>query len=129
MNTAILTGNLTRDPELRYTPQGTAVCEFAIAINEKYKKGDQTVERVDFFEIVAWARTAEVCAEHLKKGRKVLVHGKLRQDRWESPEGKKMSKVRVTADRVEFMGAKPAGGNGQEDAPVEQAAATDEVPF
>jgi single-strand DNA-binding protein len=112
VNKVMLIGNLTRDPELRYTPQGSAVCEFAVALNSSYtnKQTGQRVEEVSFIDIVAWARTAEICAEYLKKGRQVFVEGRLKQDRWESPEGKKQSKIRVVADNVQFLGARPAGG-------------------
>src|SRR5687768_16372881 len=107
VNKVMLLGNLTRDPELRYTPQGAAVCEFALAMNYNYtnKQTGQKVEEVSFIDIVAWGRTAETCAEYLKKGRQVFVEGRLKQDRWESPEGKKMSKVRVIAENVTFLGA------------------------
>jgi single-strand DNA-binding protein len=67
---------------------------------------------VSFIDVVAWGRTAEICAEYLKKGRQVFVEGRLKQDRWESPEGKKMSKVRVTAENVQFIGGRPAGEGG-----------------
>ena len=111
VNKVMLIGNLTRDPELRYTPQGSAVCEFAIALNNSYtnKQTGQKVEEVSFIDIVAWARTAEICAEYLKKGRQVFVEGRLKQDRWESPEGKKMNKIRVIAENVQFLGARPGG--------------------
>jgi single-strand DNA-binding protein len=115
LNSVHLIGNLTRDPELKYTPQGKAVCEFGLAINSSYvnKTSGLKVEEVTFIEIVAWGKTAEICAEYLKKGRPVFVEGRLKQDRWESPEGKKMSKIRVTAENIQFLGAKPAGGGQQ----------------
>src|SRR2546426_601731 len=74
-NKVILLGNLTRDPELRYTPQGSAVCEFALALNYQYtnKQTGQKVEEVSFIEIVAWGKTGEICAEYLKKGRQVMI--------------------------------------------------------
>lgn len=129
-NKVQLIGNLTRDPELRYTPGGAAVCEFAIAINRKWKNKQtgQMQEEVDFFDITAWGKTGEIAAEYLKKGRPVFVEGRLKQDRWESPEGKKMSKVKVTAENIQFLGSK------QDAAPAEAAAATapgteEEVPF
>lgn len=127
-NKVQLIGNLTRDPELRYTPQGSAVCEFAIAINRKWKNKQtgQMQEEVDFFDITAWGKTGEVAAEYLKKGRPVFIEGRLKQDRWETPEGKKMSKVKVTAENIQFLGSKPDGA-----APVEAAApgAEEETPF
>jgi single-strand DNA-binding protein len=113
-NKVILLGNLTRDPELRYTPQGSAVCEFALALNYVYtnKQTGQKVEEVSFIDIVAWGKTGEICAEYLKKGRQVMIEGRLKQDRWDSQDGKKMSKVRVTAENVQFVGSRPAGEGG-----------------
>ena|SRR6516225_9093546 len=113
-NKVILLGNLTRDPELRYTPQGSAVCEFALALNYQYtnKQTGQKVEEVSFIDIVAWGKTGEICAEYLKKGRQVMIEGRLKQDRWEAQDGKKMSKVRVTAENVQFVGSRPAGEGG-----------------
>lgn len=115
-NKVILLGNLTRDPELRYTPQGSAVCEFALALNYVYtnKQTGQKVEEVSFIDIVAWGKTGEICAEYLKKGRQVMIEGRLKQDRWEAQDGKKMSKVRVTAENVQFVGSRPSeqGGAG-----------------
>ena len=113
-NKVILLGNLTRDPELRYTPQGSAVCEFALALNYVYtnKQTGQKVEEVSFIDIVAWGKTGEICAEYLKKGRQVMVEGRLKQDRWEAQDGKKMSKVRVTAENVQFVGSRPQGEGG-----------------
>ena len=127
VNKVMLLGNLTRDPELRYTPQGSAVCEFALALNHVYtnKQTGQKVEEVSFIDIVAWGRTAELAAEYLKKGRQVHVEGRLKQDRWESPEGKKMSKVRVTAEAVTFVGSRTGGGGG---APAPEAAGAPEGP-
>jgi len=140
VNKVMLLGNLTRDPELRYTPQGAAVCEFALALNRVYtnKQSGQRVEEVHFVDIVAWGRTAELVAEYLKKGRQAFVEGRLTQDRWESPEGKKMSKLRVTAESVTFVGSRPPGEGGKpspaaapEGAPAEEPAAgpEDDVPF
>jgi single-strand DNA-binding protein len=137
VNKVLLIGNLTRDPELRYTPQGSAVCEFALALNHSYtnKQSGQKVEEVSFIDVVAWARTAEICAEYLKKGRQVFVEGRLKQDRWESPEGKKMNKIRVIAENVQFLGAKPgaggpAGAEPPADAPADAAPPPDpDVPF
>jgi single-strand DNA-binding protein len=132
-NKAQLMGNLTRDPELRYTPQGSAVCEFAIAINRKWKNKQtgQMQEEVDFFDIVAWGKTAEICAEYLKKGRPVFIEGHLKQDRWESPEGKKMSKVKVIVENVQFLGAKPGPAEQQQpqEAPAAAGEQDQDVPF
>jgi len=113
LNKVLLIGNLTRDPELKYTPQGTAVCDFSIALNEKFKGKDGSwQEKVHYIDIAAWGRTAEVCGEYLKKGRPVFVEGRLNQDRWEQ-DGQKRSKIRVTADRVQFLGGPQGAGGGR----------------
>lgn len=115
LNRVFLIGNLTRDPELRYTPQGAGVCEFAIAINRTWndKKTGEKREEVSFIDISTWGRTAELCAEYLKKGRSVFIEGRLQQDRWEDTKtGQKRSRVRVTAERVQFLGARTGGGPG-----------------
>ncbi len=114
-NKVMLIGNLTRDPELRYTPQGAAVCEFGMAMNRAWtsKQGEKK-EEVCFVDIVCWARTAEICAEYLKKGRQTFVEGRLTFDRWETPEGQKRSKLRVTAEKVQFLGSRSSGGGEPE---------------
>jgi single-strand DNA-binding protein len=113
-NKVILLGNLTRDPELRYTPQGAAVCEFAIALNYVYtnKQTGQKVEEVSYIDLVAWGKTGETIAEYMKKGRQIMIEGRLKQDRWEAQDGKKMSKVRVTVESFQFVGSRPAGEGG-----------------
>lgn len=111
LNKVLMAGNLTDDPELRTTSGGAMVCEFTLALNRSYKskQSEERVEEVAFVDVVAWGRTAEVSAEYLKKGRLVFVEGRLTQSRWESPEGKKMSRLRVTAEQVQFMSpARPA---------------------
>ena len=128
-------GNLTRDPELRYTPQGTAVCDIGIAVNRSFtnKQTGQKTEEVSFFDCVAWGRTAEVAAQYLKKGKPVLFGGHLKQDRWESPEGKKLSKVKIIVEEMQFLGTKEGGGAApaESGAPAGGGAAEDDgnVPF
>ncbi|MCF7889094.1 MAG: single-stranded DNA-binding protein, partial [Victivallales bacterium] len=102
-NKVILIGNLTRDPQLRYTSSGQAVCDFSIAINRKYFVNGQEKEEVCFVDIVAWSKQAESCGKYLSKGSCVFVEGRLRNDNWEDREGRKRSKLRITADRVQFM--------------------------
>jgi len=104
-NKVILMGNLTRDPELRYTPNGTAVATLGLAINRRYKANDEWKEETDFFDIVVFGKQAENCGEYLKKGRPVLVDGRLSQRRWETDDGQKRSKVEVVAFSVQFLGA------------------------
>ena len=126
LNKVFLMGNLTRDPELKYTPQGTAVCDFAIAINEKFKSKDGSwQEKVHYIDIQAWARQAETCGEYLKKGRPVFVEGRLQQDRWEQ-DGQKRNKIRVNALRVMFLGG-PGGAGAPAGATPEAAEAPSEA--
>jgi single-strand DNA-binding protein len=114
INYTIIGGNLTRDPELKFTPDGIAVCNFSVAVNEKYTgKDGQKKENVAFIEVVAWKKTAELSAEYLKKGSPVVVEGKLSQDNWEDKEGKKRTKTKVTAGKVHFVGSK-----GQTEVPI-----------
>src|SRR5471032_1762585 len=109
LNKVLLMGNLTRDPEVKYTPKGTAVCDLGIAINDSYKAQDGTIkETVTFVDVEVWGRQAETCKQYLSKGRPVFVEGQLRLDQWEQ-EGQKKSKLKVRADRVQFLGA-PSGG-------------------
>ena len=107
-NQVILMGNLTRDPELRYTPKGSAVCEFGLAVNRQWKGEDGAKkEDVSFFDVVAWGRTGEVAAEYLRKGRPVFIAGRLQQERWDDKTtGQKRSKVKIVAERIQFLGAK-----------------------
>ncbi len=102
LNSILLEGNLVRDPELKYTEKGTAVCHFAVASNRYFKQDDEKQEEVSYFDITVWSRLAEVCNEYLSKGRGVRVVGRLKQDRWEDSEGKTRSKVQIIAEHVEF---------------------------
>ena len=108
-NSVVLLGYLARDPELRYTPQGKAVCDLTIAVNRRYtRQNGEKVEEVAFVDITVWDRMGESCAEYLKKGRAALVAGHLSQDRWEDQEtGQKRSKLKIVAERVQFL----AGGS------------------
>ncbi len=111
-NKVILIGNLTKDPELRYTPQGTPVCSMRIASTTKYKSGDSMKDETLFIDVVVWGKQGESAAHHLGKGRSVLVEGRLQERRWES-DGQQKSKFEVVAQAVKFLyGAKK--GTGQE---------------
>ncbi len=105
VNTVILGGNLTRDPEVRYTPQGTAVARLGLAVNQVYRTKDgEKKEDVCFVDVEVWARQAETCNEYLKKGRPVLVEGSLKLDTWTDREsGQKRSKHKIRARRVHFL--------------------------
>lgn len=102
LNSILLEGNLVRDPELKYTPTGTAVCEMTIASNRFFKKDAEPVQEVSYFAVTTWARLAEVCAEYLTKGRGVRIVGRLKQDRWQDNDGKARSRVYIVAEHVEF---------------------------
>ena len=104
MNKVILVGNLTRDPEVRYIPSGTAVSDLGLAVSESYRnKSGENVEKTCFVDVVVWGRQAETCGEYLSKGSPVLVEGRLQLDQWENQQGEKRSKLRVRADRVQFL--------------------------
>ena len=114
LNKVLLMGNLTRDPEVKYTPKGTAVCDLGLAINDSYKAQDGTIkETVTYVDVEVWGRTAENCKQYLTKGRPIFVEGQLKLDTWETPQGEKKSKMRVRADRVQFLGGGGGGGARQ----------------
>ncbi|TWT74664.1 Single-stranded DNA-binding protein [Posidoniimonas polymericola] len=110
-NRVILVGNLTRDPELRYIPSGTAVAEIGLAVNDRVKKGDQWVDETTFVDVTLWSRTAEVANEYLSKGAPVLIEGRLKLDTWEK-DGQKRSKLKVIADKMQMLGGRTGGGSG-----------------
>jgi len=102
LNSILVEGNLVKDPELSYTPKGTAVCKFTVACNRAFKQDDQLQKEVSFFDVSTWTRLAEVCAEYLKKGRGVRVVGRLKQDKWSDADGKPHSRIYIVAEHVEF---------------------------
>lgn len=115
LNKVLLIGNLTRDPELRYTPQGTAVCTFGMATNRQWKTEEgENKEDTEFVNVVAWNRLAEICAEFLKKGRQVYVEGRLSTREWEGQDGVKRRTTEVVANEVIFLGGSPVGGRGED---------------
>ncbi len=129
LNKVFLIGNLTRDPELRYIPSGTAVANFGLATNRVYTAQDgERKEEVCFVEIVTWAKTAENCANYLSKGSPIFVEGRLQYDSWETEDGQKRSRLRVVADRVQFLGGRRA--EGEAGAPgMDEVEADDDIPF
>ena len=122
LNKVFLVGNLTRDPELRRTPGGAAVCNFGLAVNRRYTtaRGEDR-EEVCFVDVEAWGKWAEACKNYLAKGAPVLIEGRLRYDQWEDREtGQKRSRLSVTAERGQFLGAPSSGrgpGYGDDEAP------------
>jgi single-strand DNA-binding protein len=124
LNSILIEGNLVRDPELSYTPKGTAVCKFSLACNRSYKQDDEFQKEVSFFDVSTWTRLAEVCGEYLKKGRGVRVVGRLKQDRWTDPDGKPRSRVEIVAEHVEFkpqIKKQDDDGKAEEEKPAEGA--------
>ena len=118
LNKVLLMGNLTRDPEVRYTPKGTAVAELGIAVNRVYSgENGEKREEVTFVDVTVWGRTAENVGEYLKKGRPVFIEGRLQLDAWEDKQsGQKRNKLKVVADNVQFLGSRGgAGGGGPEE--------------
>ncbi|MCY3560217.1 MAG: single-stranded DNA-binding protein [bacterium] len=99
-NTVSIVGNVTRDPELRFTPSGAPVCTFGVAWNRRYERGGEQVEEVSFFDVTCWSSLAENVAESITKGTRVIVSGRLDQRSWDTPEGERRSKVGIVADEV-----------------------------
>ena len=111
-NRVVLVGNLTRDVELRRTPQGTAVTDVGLAVNERVKRNDEWVDEANFFDITLWGRTAEVASEYLSKGSSVLIEGRLKYETWLQDDGAKRSKVKVVGERMQMLGGRGGGGQG-----------------
>ena len=140
INRVVLVGNLTKDPELRHTPSGTAVCNLRLAVNTRRKdETGQWVDKPNYFDITVWGNQGERCAQYLAKGRPVGVDGRLEWREWETPEGNKRQAVEVVADSVQFLGGRgdgdSAGGYIPADAPATPAGdcpsspTDDDIPF
>ena len=124
-NRVVLIGNLTKDPELRYTPQGTAVANVRLAVNRRFRSKTQELkEEVCFVTVVVWDKQAESCNQYLHKGSPVLVEGRLQSRSWEDASGQKRSTIEVRAERVQFLGTPPSKASVP---PPEGAAAPEEV--
>jgi len=124
-------GNLTRDPELRYTASGAAVASFGLAVNRKYKAGDEWKEEVCFVDITVWAKQAENCAEYLHKGSPVFVEGRLNYQSWESDTGQKRNKLEVVANTIQFLGrpGDKGAGSGAPEGGRSSSGGGDDIPF
>lgn len=145
-NKVLLLGNLTRDPEVRYTPKGSAVCDLGIAVNRVYTTDSgEKREEATFVDVTLWGRTAEIAGEYLKKGRPVFIEGRLQLDSWDDKQtGQKRSKLKVIGESMQLLsGGRPGGGGsgdgggderpaGKTSAPPKAAATApdeDEIPF
>lgn len=134
LNHVVLLGNLTREPELRYTPNGTAVCDLGLAVNRRYTTNNgEKREDVLFITCVAWGKTAENCAEHLEKGSLVAVEGRLQSRTWEDKQGQKRTSIEVVAEQVQFLsfrdGGRDSGRRPQSPQPARTPDDGDSVPF
>jgi single-strand DNA-binding protein len=123
LNRVLLIGNLTRDPEIKYTPKGTAIAEIGMAINRvipSQEEGGERREEVTFVDVTAWGKTAENVQKYLTKGRPIFVEGRLHLDTWDDKQtGQKRSKLKVVAETVQFLGSK-AESAGSEPSPGSQ---------
>ncbi len=122
-NRVVLVGNLTRDPELRYIPSGTAVTEVGLAVNDRRKSSTgEWVDETTFVDVTLWARQAEVACQYLSKGSSVLIEGRLKLDTWESNEGQKRSKLRVVGERMQMLGGRQSAATGARGGPSDDVA-------
>jgi len=127
INSVVVTGNLTRDPELRSTPSGTPVCKLRVAVNSRRKdQSGQWVDKPNYFDVTVWGAQGENCANYLSKGRPVAVQGRLDWREWEAQDGSKRQAIEIIADSVQFLGSRSdnagGGGNGfqpQSDVPAD----------
>jgi single-strand DNA-binding protein len=141
INRVVLLGNLTRDPELRHTPSGTAVCSLRLAVNTR-RKDQQTgewTEKPNYFDVTVWGTQGENCAQYLSKGRPVAIDGRLEWREWDAQDGTKRQAVEIIADSVQFLGGRgegegqpqfvPAGAAQSESADFGAGGADDDIPF
>jgi single-strand DNA-binding protein len=135
LNKVFLIGNLTKPPELRYTPSGTAVADLRLAVNRNYTtQGGEKREETCFLTVVVWGKQAESCGEYLDKGSPILVEGRLQTREWEAKDGGKRTVMEVVAERVQFMGRGRAAAPatvpaGAEPFTEESGSGNDDVPF
>ncbi|HMI21488.1 MAG TPA: single-stranded DNA-binding protein [Gaiellaceae bacterium] len=143
INRVVLVGNLTKDPELRHTPSGTAVCSLRLAVNTRRKDSatGEWTEKPNYFDITVWGNQGESCAQYLAKGRPVAVDGRLEWREWDAQDGTKRQAVEIIADSVQFLGSRgdgegggqpqfvPAGAAAQTENADFAAGADDDIPF
>jgi single-strand DNA-binding protein len=145
-NKVMLLGNLTRDPEVKYTPKGSAVADIGLAVNRTYTTdGGEKREETTFVDVTMWGRQAEIAGEYLKKGRPLFVEGRLQLDTWDDKQtGQKRSKLRVVCENFQMLGSRDGGGEGgggggrssggggsrsAKSAPAAEEASDDDIPF
>ena len=130
INSVVVVGNLTRDPELRHTPSGMAVCSLRIAVNTRRKDAatGQWGEKPNYFDVTVWGQQGENCAQYLAKGRQVGIQGRLEWREWDAQDGTKRQAVEIVADSVQFLGSRGEGDGGQQFVPAGAAQAADDFP-
>ena len=142
-NKVMIIGNLTRDPEIKYTPKGTAIADIGLAVNRNYTtEGGEKREEVTFIDVTLWGRVAEIVGEYCKKGRPLFVEGRLQLDTWDDKQtGQKRSKLRVVCENFQMLGSRDGGGEGggggrssgggkpSKSAPAAEDSADDDIPF
>jgi single-strand DNA-binding protein len=124
LNSILIEGNVVRDAERKHLASGTELCNFSVASNRYFKKDDSFEQEVSYFDVETWSKLAESCGDKLKKGRGVRIVGRLKQDRWQGPDGKNLSKVKIVAEHVEF---KPEFKGRGKEAAQEQEGEAEEV--
>ena len=133
INTVALSGNLTRDPELRQTPSGTSVCSLRMAVNRRRKSGDEYVDETAYFDVTAWQGLGELCAKKLEKGSAITVQGRLDWREWETDDGGKRQAVQIVANEIDGKDFyKPASENRSAEAaaaPAGESQNADDIPF
>src|SRR6185503_7403565 len=114
LNKVMLIGNLTRDPEIKYTPKGTAIADIGLAVNRNYTtESGEKREETTFIDVTLWGRVAEIVGEYCKKGRPLFVEGRLQLDTWEDKQsGQKRSKLKVVGENIQLLGSREGGGAG-----------------
>ena len=128
-NKVMLMGNLTKDPDLKYTPSGAAVCEFGLAVNRSFKGKDGSQrDETCFVDIKAWGRQAEVLNQYMSKGRPIFIEGRLEQSRWETKDGQKRSKIRVVVEQFQFLGSRSDEKGGGRSNSYEKSASNNAPP-
>ncbi len=132
LNKVFVMGNLTRDPNLKYTPRGSAVCEFGVAVNRRYttESGEQK-EEVCFLDVDVWGKQAEYCGKSLQKGAPVFVEGRLRTDSWQDKDGNKRSRLRIVGERVQFLsgpGGRSGGTSGGDEGYDDSSSSSEQAP-
>ena len=123
-NKVILVGRLTRDPEIKYTPQGTQLAKFGLAVNRTFNKNDET----DFFNIVAWQKLAEICGNYLKKGSLVLIEGEIQTRKYETQDGQKRTAFEIVARNMQMLGGRGEEGGGSSYQGSESSAPSKKAP-